>query len=214
MPKLSACLILLLFAAQSMAASLEVNIINKQGRPLANAAVQLIPPTAVTEHPIADVAIMDQVKKQFLPHILVVQKNTQVRFPNSDSIKHHVYSFSPAKIFELQLYKGLNADPLMFSKTGVAELGCNVHDWMLGYIYVVDTPYFSKTTATGKASIEAPAGEYQIKIWHPRIQDPQQILVRSVNLADDSEVTFTLTADLLPGNNEFEAESDEFDDYD
>jgi hypothetical protein len=94
-----------------------------------------------------------------------------VDFPNSDSIKHHVYSFSKAKTFELQLYKELNAEPLLFSTQGSVELGCNIHDWMLGYIFVVDTPYVGKTDMQGNLTLELPDGEYQLDVWHPRIQE-------------------------------------------
>jgi len=156
---------------------------------------------------------MDQINQQFSPHILVVQKSTQVRFPNSDSIKHHVYSFSPAKVFQLQLYKGLNADPLLFSKTGIVELGCNVHDSMLGYIYVVDTPYFGKTDASGSFSIEVPDAEYQVQLWHPQIQDEMDSLLKTLAVKGSSNVSFTLKQALLPSNAEYDQDSEEFSDY-
>lgn len=157
--------------------------------------------------------IMDQVNTQFLPHILVIQKGTQVRFPNSDSIKHHVYSFSQAKTFELQLYKELQTDPLLFSNLGVIELGCNIHDWMLGYIFVVDTPYFGKTDVHGKLTIDLPEGEYQLEVWHPRIQDDFKTLATEVSLPKDSDVVISLGLPLLPDVNQYEEISGEFSDY-
>jgi hypothetical protein len=156
---------------------------------------------------------MDQVNTQFFPHILAVQKGTQVRFPNSDSIKHHVYSFSPAKVFELQLYKGLQADPLLFSKNGAVELGCNVHDWMLGYIFVVDTPYFTKTNANGEALISVSKGDYVLQVWHPRIQDDYEILASQIVVDQDMDKIINLPSKLLPNLNQFEAEVDEFSEY-
>jgi hypothetical protein len=156
---------------------------------------------------------MDQVNTQFLPHILVIQKDTQVHFPNSDSIKHHVYSFSQAKTFELQLYKELNANPLLFSTLGSVELGCNIHDWMLGYIYVVDTPYFGKTDIKGNLIFDLPSGEYQLDVWHPRIQDKFSSLSRQLILPGESEIRIILGSPLLPDVNQYEEISGEFSDY-
>jgi plastocyanin len=95
---------------------------------------------------------MAQQKKQFVPEVLVVPVGSEVRFPNHDTVRHHVYSFSPAKKFELKLYTGTPANPVLFDRPGVVVLGCNIHDQMVGWILVVDTPYYAQTlAATGKA---------------------------------------------------------------
>ncbi len=73
-------------------------------------------------------------------------------------MSHHVYSFSEAKTFELALYKGNAHPPLVFDRPGVVVLGCNIHDSMLGYILVVDTPHFASTDAAGALSLDEPAG--------------------------------------------------------
>jgi plastocyanin len=159
------------------------------------------------------ISIMDQVNTQFLPHILAIQKGSQVRFPNSDSIKHHVYSFSSTKTFELQLYKELESDPLLFSKPGVVAVGCNIHDWMLGYIFVVDTPYFNKTNIDGNVSLEMPDGEYQLNVWHPRIQDELSTLSRMVTMWNKSEINIILASPLSPDLIKYEDTTDEFSDY-
>ena len=116
-------------------------------------------------------------------------------------------------MFELQLYKGLQADPLLFSKTGVVELGCNVHDWMLGYIYVVDTPYFTQTAEDGKGVINAPNGDYQLNIWHPRIQDEPEDLSTQLMINSDLTHIVRIKAELLPMISQFENNDDEFADY-
>ena len=87
---------------------------------------------------------MAQQGKQFLPDVLVVPVGTSVHFPNRDSVRHHVYSFSPAKKFELKLYTGTPANPVVFDRAGVVTLGCNIHDRMVGWIVVVDTPYYAQ----------------------------------------------------------------------
>ena len=125
--------------------------------------------------------IVDQVGKEFLPHVLPIYVNSQVSFPNNDTIRHHVYSFSPAKKFELPLYSGTQAEPILFDKAGVIILGCNIHDWMLGYIYVSATPYFVRSDKAGKALLsDLPDGEYTVKVWHPQMTATEESTSRKV----------------------------------
>jgi plastocyanin len=203
-----------LFYTNCYANTVEVKVLGRDGVGLANVVVDLRSNISVKSAPTSEVAIMDQVNTQFLPHILVVQKDTFVRFPNSDSIKHHVYSFSSAKVFELQLYSGLRSNPLMFSKTGVVELGCNVHDWMLGYIYVVDSPYFAKTDSAGIVTLEVPAGHYQLNAWHPLIQDDVAELASNIEVNGNTEKTIRIPSELLPSLEQFEEPIGELTEYD
>ena len=163
------CLGLVLAAASgsAWAASVIVNVIDASGAPVTDAVVYAV---ALGGKPggAPRPAIMDQVDKEFLPLVVPVQAGAAVSFPNKDNIRHHVYSFSPAKAFELKLYSGTPAKPVIFDKAGPIVLGCNIHDWMVGYIYVVDTPYFAKTDKAGAARLDAlPAGDYQFRVWHP-----------------------------------------------
>lgn len=199
------------FFAQSK--QISVSVSTELSEKVGNVVVYFTPKNPQQSKIPNEIAIMDQVNTQFLPHILAVQKDTQVRFPNSDSIKHHVYSFSPAKTFELQLYKELQADPLLFSTPGSVELGCNIHDWMLGYIFVVDTPYFGQTDVEGNLTIDLPDGEYQLDVWHPRIQDNFSSLSRKLIMPEDSNVKIILSSPLLPDVNQYENASGEFSDY-
>ncbi len=190
-----------------------VSVFDNQGKPLANVPVVINMEQTPIKAPEA-IASMDQVNRQFSPHILVVQKGANISFPNSDSIKHHVFSFSPAKRFELLLNKGLEEDPLLFDKSGIVELGCNVHDWMLGYIYVVDTPYFGKTNQHGLVKLEIPEGNGEVSIWHPRIVENEGRLVQSFSQNVPNQVEFSLLSDLLPDLEQYESEADEFSEYD
>lgn len=133
--------------------------------PLADVVVSLHAPVA-TSAPAR--AVMDQRDSTFLPGVLAVQAGTTVSFPNSDTVRHQVYSFSPAKPFELPLYEGTPLAPVLFDRPGVVVVGCNIHDWMIGYIVVLDTPYFAKTDASGRLRIELPAGRYRLQAWHSR----------------------------------------------
>ncbi|MDU0355828.1 methylamine utilization protein [Paraglaciecola aquimarina] len=209
------CVFVLLFSgSNSFSKEIMVNVSALNGASVSNVVVYLQPSVKQQSTPPSDVAIMDQIDTQFSPHILAIQKNALVKFPNSDSIKHHVYSFSAAKTFELQLYKDLQADPLLFSKEGVVELGCNVHDWMLGYIFIVDSPYFAKSDKNGNVRIDVPLGDYTLKVWSPLIQDDLDTLSTQLKVSDNTKMQkITLKKALLPNLIEYES-SDEFQDYD
>jgi len=208
-------LLLLLTPIWRVALAVEVQVelrtVDDQAMP--NAVVYLTAKQSLPPSAPQAIAIMDQINRQFSPHVLAVQKDTQVRFPNSDSIKHHVYSFSAAKRFELQLYKGLDANPLLFNTTGVVELGCNIHDWMLGYVIVLDTPYFAKTDVAGKASFTLPEGEYRLNIWHPRIAQSPQSLEHDVSISGDNSLSYHLDKPLLADLNQYEAVPADVNDY-
>jgi plastocyanin len=129
-------------------------------------------------------ATMDQRDLAFMPDVLVVQTGTAVSFPNHDTVKHQVYSFSPAKTFQLPLYVGKVYPPLVFDKPGIVTIGCNIHDSMLGFIYVTDSPWFAKTDAAGNADIDQlPAGSYDIALWHPRQNDAPTRMQGRVEIA-------------------------------
>lgn len=171
---LSPLALLLMLAGPASAATLEVLMQQADGSPVADAVVTLQGPAGAP--PAVLKADMDQRGQRFAPHVLAVHTGTQVRFPNSDNIRHQVYSFSPAKRFELRLYEGTPADPLLFDKPGVVVLGCNIHDWMLGYIYVTDDPHFAVSNAQGKVRLEQlPPGDYHATLWHPQLADMQPL---------------------------------------
>lgn len=151
----------------AVAASLTVSV-DGDGAGLAGAVVSLHSPAArAAVRPMT--GEIDQRQAEFVPHVLPVTTGSRVLFPNSDNFRHQVYSFSPAQRFELPLYSGRQAQPVVFETPGVVELGCNIHDWMLGYVVVLDTPYFATTDAAGAARVQAPAGEYTLQVWHERL---------------------------------------------
>lgn len=113
-------------------------------------------------------ALIDQVNKQFVPLVTVIRVGTEVSFPNSDNMRHSIYSFSPAKTFTTKLYYGRQAAPVVFDKPGVVVLGCNIHDTMAAWVVIVDTPYFGKTAANGETVLKGlPAGDYHVSVWYP-----------------------------------------------
>ncbi|HEV8716631.1 MAG TPA: methylamine utilization protein [Candidatus Binatia bacterium] len=140
-------------------------------------------------------AIMDQINKEFVPAVLPIMVGTEVRFPNHDQIHHHVYSFSRTKSFELPLYKGEEAPPILFDKTGAVKIGCNIHDWMSGVILVLPTPYFAMTDETGRFVLrDLPSGTFPLACWHELSQAKIEETRQQVQLdGNAAEVTFTLS---------------------
>jgi plastocyanin len=154
------------------AASLQGDVVDAKGAALGNAVVTLQGPAGGVAAP--GKAVMDQQEMRFVPSVLAVRTGTSVTFPNRDDIRHQVYSFSPAKRFELRLYQGTPSEPVVFDKPGLVVLGCNIHDWMVGYIYVTDDPWFAVSDAQGKVSFDnLPAGDYRVTLWHSALPDMQ-----------------------------------------
>lgn len=192
----SAGLLLALGAAtHCAAATLEVSVVDEQGKPIENVAVYARAQGAAAHAAARPTAVMDQQGHQFVPHVLVVQAGTEVTFPNSDTVSHHVYSFSPTKPFELPLYKGDVYPPVTFDKPGIVVVGCNIHDSMLGYIRVVDTPYFAVTNEQGVALLDTvPNGDYVVEAWTPRVRPAdlpaaQHVVIDSGAAAAEFRVT-------------------------
>lgn len=149
------------------AGTLQLQVQDKNGKPLPEAIVFLESTEAkAAAKPIKGIEVA-QVARQFKPAVTVVTPGTSVLFPNQDTVRHHVYSFSPAKTFELKLYAGVPANPVVFDKVGIAVLGCNIHDNMVAWVLVVDTPYFGHTDAQGKLTLDnVPNGNYKLRTWH------------------------------------------------
>lgn len=187
-------------AATASAATLNAQVFDQQGQPLSDAVLTLKGPAGTA--PLVLKADMDQRNKEFVPHVLAVHTGTQVKFPNSDNIGHQVYSFSPAKRFELRLYEGTPADPLLFDKAGIVVLGCNIHDWMLGYIYVTDEPWFGVSDAKGALKFEQiPAGHYTATVWHPQAPDMQTTAAGEFDIpAAGLSQRFTITVEPRNGD--------------
>ncbi|MBL8644052.1 MAG: hypothetical protein JNK21_08955 [Rhodospirillaceae bacterium] len=151
------------------AGTIAATVTTEDGAAVTDAVVFAVPVSgAVTGAAKTGKALMIQENQQFNPFVLPVQVGTAVEFPNRDSFRHHVYSFSAAKPFELKLFGGTETQIVTFDKEGVVALGCNIHDNMLAYIYVVPTPYYAKTDEKGQVNLSnLPAGAYAVKVWHP-----------------------------------------------
>lgn len=177
-------------------ADFEAMVRSPSGGPVEDVAVVLEPVSGKVPQPKAQASI-EQRDREFVPYLSIVQKGAAVDFPNRDNLKHHVYSFSPAKTFEIKLYAGQPAQPVVFDKTGEVALGCNIHDWMEAHVLVVDSPWFAKTGADGIARIaQVPAGSYRLRVWHPR--QKSAIAIQNVVLGATSLRRTELVLEVTP----------------
>lgn len=175
------------------AASVKVDVKDAAGKPLADAAVFLESPEARRAVKPVSGLEMAQEQKRFLPTVLMVPVGSEVQFPNRDTVRHHVYSFSPAKSFELKLYAGTPANPVLFDRSGVVVLGCNIHDQMVGWVLVMDTPYYGRTSATGSVQLDnVPAGTYKLRTWHSRMAVGAPALEQELRVSSTGSVTATV----------------------
>ena len=184
-------LTVLVLAGDLLAGSLEVIVKDEKGAPCSDAVAYAVgaASAAPKKH-----AVVDQRDKQFIPYVTAVQVGTPVIFPNSDNIRHHVYSFSPAKKFELPLYSGVPAEPVVFDKVGFVTLGCNIHDWMIAYVAVLPTPYFQVTRQDGRAVLkDLPAGQYTVQVWHPALKGQPEAFAQRIDVGSGTKsLLFTL----------------------
>jgi len=183
MRSLLACVTLsVALGAHAQTAEIAATVTDEQGRPVPDAVVVAVPSDGAMRLPSRPrEEIVDQVDQEFTPRVTAVLVGTPVRFPNHDNIRHQVYSFSPAKRFELPLYAGVPAEAVVFDKPGVVVLGCNIHDWMIGYVYVSESPYFAKTGKDGTALIgELAPRTYSVRVWHPQLDAPEESTRKTV----------------------------------
>lgn len=158
---------LCLAAPPVLGSPVTVQVSDAAGRALPEAVVLLEPVSGkVAVRPMPEVQIAQE-KRQFIPRVTLITVGTAVNFPNFDTVRHHVYSFSKAKTFEIKLYAGVPSKPEVFDKPGIAVLGCNIHDRMAAWVVVADTPWHAMSGADGLARIaDAPPGAYQLSVWH------------------------------------------------
>jgi plastocyanin len=173
---------------------------DQKGNTVANAVVTATPVDRRLEaHMKPQAEIVDQVDKEFVPIVTAIYVGSTITFPNKDQIRHQVYSFSPPKKFESHLYAGSATPPVLFDKPGVVVVGCNIHDWMIAYIYVSDTPFFATTTSAGTAKVSGlPPGEYSVRVWHPEIGQTEASTVRQAHLTDERPTTLDWQLTLKP----------------
>jgi plastocyanin len=196
---LAACL--LTWCASTRAGEIDVSVRDTGGKPLGDAVVFADILGGAAREPAQPARVtIDQVNREFVPSVTIIRTGTEIFFPNSDNIRHSIYSFSPPKTFTTKLYSGRQAAPVLFDKPGLVVLGCNIHDTMVAWVVVVDTPYFAKTAADGSVTLRGLAsGDYRISVWYPSAEfTPHLEQVHVGEVPERRAVTLDASASPLP----------------
>jgi plastocyanin len=171
--------------APAWAGTLQLQVLGVDGQPIAEAVAWLESPAARAAVKAPPMQEIEQKDRQFTQRVTVVPVGTAIEFPNRDKVRHHVYSVSPAKKFDLKLYLGKPANPVLFDRAGVAVLGCNIHDEMLAWVVVVPTLHFGQSQASGQVRLaQVPPGSYQLLVWHPDLPTGAPAHAQPVSLAE------------------------------
>ncbi|MBV8625172.1 MAG: methylamine utilization protein [Herbaspirillum sp.] len=198
LPLLASLLATTLPAMQAQAA-LAVQVLDAAGQPVPNAVVYAEPATPLPAPTKLRQVEIEQKNKTFFPLVTVVQTGTPILFPNHDTVRHHVYSFSPAKTFELKLYSGVPGSPVLFDKAGTVVLGCNIHDEMVAYVQVVNTPYFGVTDRSGTAHLDGMGnGKYTLKAWYFRMGPNEAAVEQPLQLQGEARAAIKLNVKAVP----------------
>jgi len=168
-------------AAQASASPLTVRVVDAKGHAVRDAVVTLRPAVGAHSAPRGGSFTVSQEDMQFHPFVLVVPVGARVAFPNRDSTRHHVYSFSPAKRFELKLFAKDQSRSVLFDKPGIVALGCNIHDGMTAFVVVSDSAWAAKTGANGVVRFDdVPASAARLSVWHPYLRAKANVVERQI----------------------------------
>jgi plastocyanin len=181
---LFAGLIVAQLCGSARAASVMFELTDQDGHPVANAVVALSSSTQASPEPASSQQIIiDQRNETFIPLVSILGHGGAVIFRNSDRVRHHVYSFSPLKQFQLVLNPNESSQPVKFDKTGVVAIGCNIHDRMVTYVYVTDTKWTALTHNDGSGIMPSvPKGDYKVTVWHPQLKPGAAPVTQTVSV--------------------------------
>jgi len=195
------CFISFLFlSGQALANSITVTVIDPKKAEVKGVIVYLTPSDKPSgNYTKTQPLIISQNKKKFTPYIAVLQKGQKIKFNNQDDVTHHIYSVSGKNRFDFKIKAGEHNSNINISTLGEVAMGCNIHDWMSGYVLVVDTPYFNNTTSTGRSHFEnIPSGNYKLTIWHPQLETNNNEFKTDVIIQKEQNFEITLPKPLLP----------------
>jgi plastocyanin len=182
----------IILAQPATAANLQVSVVDFRQIPIDFAVVYVNESMPALT---GEATAVDQVDKEFIPYVTAIQRGGSINFLNNDNIRHQVYSFSKVKQFEIPLFKGNPLRPVSFDMAGPVPIACNIHDWMSAYVYVVDTDKFAVTDTFGGGAIaNLPNGEYEVLVWHPKMEGSAESSMQKVTInGGDQNLTFTIT---------------------
>ncbi len=174
----------------TVSAQVSIQVRDQTDSPLADVTLVLTPLFEFEAQEPIDTAV-DQINEAFAPRVNVVQAGAAISFPNQDQVRHHVYSFSATKQFDIPLYSGTPSEPIHFDQPGLVVLGCNIHDQMRGYILVTDSPFFGVSDDNGNLEVRlGQPGNYLLSLWHP--EQEEQLETIEIEIGPDLEYNSTV----------------------
>jgi plastocyanin len=190
------------------AADAVVSLLTAGGAPVSDAVVTLsrVAPKAAAEQARepSTTYIIDQRHETFLPYVQVFRPGDKVVFRNSDTTRHHVYSFSDIKAFEFVLRPGESSPPLVLDKQGIAAVGCNIHDHMVTYLFVSSAAAIAMSDRGGHATFGHLApGRYSVHVWHPQLHPGRPEPVQAMVVTDDAIAKVAFKLSLMPDPRRF-----------
>jgi plastocyanin len=196
---LPAVVLLMSMAVRTAAGELTVEIDDDHGHPAGDAVVTLRSDNVQrAEVRAAETKVIDQRDETFIPYVEIFRPGDSVVFRNSDTTRHHVYSFAAAKSFEFVIAPGDSAPPVVLDRTGEIPVGCNIHDQMITHLYVSDAPWIARTKSDGRAVFdELQPGTYTVEVWHPQLRPGRKGPSKTVTI-DAAQSSVSLTVSLLP----------------
>ncbi|UUO23566.1 hypothetical protein FGD67_10235 [Colwellia sp. M166] len=182
----------------AIAKSINITVVDNVNKALPDMVVYLQPEDNISLPFNEKIVEVGQFERSFTPYISVMQLGNKVNFKNKDDITHHIYSPIGDNKFSFKISAGKSQIKNDFQQTGEVAMGCNIHDWMSGYLLIVDTPLFGKTNENGKLDIPMPpAGKYQLIVWHPQLDAPNNRVYQSIDVSEQKQVTIKLDNKIL-----------------
>jgi plastocyanin len=196
---LPAVVLLMVTAVRAAAGDLTVQIDDGHGQPAGDAVVTLRSDNVQRADMRApETKVVDQHDETFIPYVEIFRPGDSVVFRNSDTTRHHVYSFAAAKSFEFVIAPGDSAPPVVLDRVGEIPVGCNIHDQMITHLYVSDAPWIVRTKPDGHAAFgDLPPGTYKVDVWHPQLRPGRAGPSKTVTI-DGAQSSVSLTVSLLP----------------
>ncbi|MGM0633434.1 MAG: methylamine utilization protein [Pseudomonadota bacterium] len=183
-------------------AELKLGLIDQHGDPVANAVVEVRDQPVRTVY--GNMAMIDQIDRRFVPMVIAVHPGQWVEFPNSDNVRHHVYSFSPIRQFSTRLYANEPVDPIQFNRPGIATLGCNIHDSMVAYVYVSEWQHVAVSDEQGQLRLSGlPDAPETLHVWHPWLDAPDHRLQIDLEREHTGDQRHIITLDIVPPEQNF-----------
>ena len=171
------------------AGEIRISVLNQSAQPVGDAYVELIAEQGLGKA-VAKDGVIDQVDKEFVPLVSAVPVGSTVHFPNSDNIQHQIYSFSKTKPFELPLFAKNDTQKVQFGTSGIVHMGCNIHDWMLSYLYVYESQWFAQVDSSGSVSFsDLPKGNYTLRIWSPRLKNNRVPVEKAIQIEEGANAS-------------------------